>query len=373
MNLRRYDCVLFAHSIELLCCCLAFLAPFSLAGQYRARDFTNTENTVTQAYIAYYGRPADPGGLQYWANRLTQEGGDLHSIINAFGESQEFNQRFGSLSNNELITNIYQQLFNRDPDAGGLSYYLEELESARKTLQTIALDVLYGAIGDDADIIANKLRVSQYFTSRVEVGSPDIGLDADAMAALLAEVSNDTSLLPTLYCRANTVISGNGDGMLDGQSAAQQAFITARGYPDMFTLDFTTEGLDSNGYVVQLDYPTRTETWAYNNGTFVSSLFENGFFVSETTYGENADIQPTPLLPSQFTLCMNEAEIVALMGEPSCTEEHEMAGRTYKLLRYNPTLNTPAASIALEDGLFLSITAGYALSDTASAGNDICQ
>jgi len=31
---------------------------------------TTHTNTVQGMYIAYYGRPADKGGLDYWADRL---------------------------------------------------------------------------------------------------------------------------------------------------------------------------------------------------------------------------------------------------------------------------------------------------------------
>ena len=30
---------------------------------------------VQQMYVAYYGRPGDPAGVEYWANRLAKVGG----------------------------------------------------------------------------------------------------------------------------------------------------------------------------------------------------------------------------------------------------------------------------------------------------------
>ena len=42
-------------------------------------------NTIQSLYVAYYGRPADPAGLEFWANLLDQAEGDLSGIINAFG------------------------------------------------------------------------------------------------------------------------------------------------------------------------------------------------------------------------------------------------------------------------------------------------
>ena len=354
---------------------LVFISGPTIAEQYQARPFTETEKTVTRTYIAYYGRPADPNGLTYWAERLEDERGNLNSIIQAFGESQEFNERFGELSTIELITNIYQQLFNRTPDTAGLAYYRDELDSGRKSLQTIALDVLYGATGNDDFIISNKLSVSQYFTSAMEGAADEVihAVDAGAMAELVAEVTENADDLPAMLCRTRGVIFGDPPGMLDGRSLAQRAFVDARGYPDIFTLSFTTEEFDDNGQVISREIPTRIESWVYNGTSFDSSLFENGYFVNEKNYGTGVTLQSTPFSPDQFGLCTNEKDIEELMGEPSCVETYNLAGRNFQLLRYNPTETSPAASVALEDGLFLAITAGYAITDSAENSNSLCE
>ena len=86
------------------------------AGPVNAKEFNESEERVLAAYLAYYGRPADPGGLEYWSKRLVREGGNINSIIDAFGESEEYQKRFGDLTENQLVTNLYQQLFGRDPD-----------------------------------------------------------------------------------------------------------------------------------------------------------------------------------------------------------------------------------------------------------------
>jgi len=41
-------------------------------------------NTIQQAYIAYYGRPGDPGGVDFWCEKLDQENGNLDAIIARF-------------------------------------------------------------------------------------------------------------------------------------------------------------------------------------------------------------------------------------------------------------------------------------------------
>ena len=75
-----------------------------------------------QMYVAYYGRPGDPGGWSWWADKF-DESSNLTDALEAFGNSQEYYDSFGELTNEQLITNLYQQLFNRDPDPGGLAFY----------------------------------------------------------------------------------------------------------------------------------------------------------------------------------------------------------------------------------------------------------
>ena len=132
---------------------------------------TYSRNYVQKAYVAYYGRPADPGGQSYWAGRMDAEDQSLNAIIGAFAHSDEFNRRYGGLSYADLVTKIYQQALGRDPDPAGLAYYVGELQAGRRTLQSITLDVLNGATtSPDSIVVANKLEVAAYYTWKVAAG-----------------------------------------------------------------------------------------------------------------------------------------------------------------------------------------------------------
>jgi uncharacterized protein YkwD len=149
---------------------------------------------VQKAYVAYYGRPADPSGQAYWAGRMDAEGGSLNAIIGAFGYSDEFNRRYGGLSNSELVTRIYQQALNRDPDPSGLNWYLDELQAGRRTLQTITLDVLNGATtAPDATVVANKLAVAAYYTAKVAAGCP-YGTEQDGVNSLTSVTASSATV-----------------------------------------------------------------------------------------------------------------------------------------------------------------------------------
>ncbi len=163
------------------------------------RVFTSAEEDVTGAYIAYYGRPADPRGMYYWADRLAKEG-SLSSIIEAFGESQEFEDRFGSLSNRDLVTNLYIQLLGRNPDIPGLNYYVAELNAGRMTLQSISLNILYGAQNEDVIMVDNRKKVAKYYISQLEVlNALDLEPSAEALASLIADIKVDTNTVISAY------------------------------------------------------------------------------------------------------------------------------------------------------------------------------
>ncbi len=164
---------------------LSVTATFTFTGAGSA----NSNEWVQKAYVAYYGRPADPGGLAYWASRMDAEGGSLSSIIAAFGNSAEYNQRYGGLSFSDLIDILYQQTLGRAPDPGGKQYYLDRLNAGLTNPQTIMLDLLGGATGLDALTVANRLDVANYYTAKVAAGCP-YGGELTGVASL-ASVTSD--------------------------------------------------------------------------------------------------------------------------------------------------------------------------------------
>jgi len=141
-----------------------------------------SENFVQQLYVAYYGRPADSDGLQYWADRADTEG--QGAIVNAFGESQEYQDSYGDLSNEELVNNLYQQLFSRDADDAGLEYYTGVLESGDKTLSEIALTISNAAQGSDRVVLNTKVQAADYYTSNVSDGNYDVSFAQKLLAGI---------------------------------------------------------------------------------------------------------------------------------------------------------------------------------------------
>ncbi|WP_142811804.1 hypothetical protein [Tepidiphilus olei] len=180
--------------------------------------YTDYINTVQSIYIAYYQRPADPGGLRYWAERLDKAGGNLDAIIDEFSTSEESAALYTQTDPLELVNSVYQALFGRDADGGADNFYVQALQAGEypdgrpATLGRVALDVLNGAQNDDAVAIANKLVAANRFTEAVDgraLTDPDFGTgtkfavtyegDDDAAAArdFLKTVTSSPATLPS--------------------------------------------------------------------------------------------------------------------------------------------------------------------------------
>jgi len=119
---------------------------------------------VQKAYIAYYGRPADPAGLNFWTTAGTSSTTML-TIMRDFGASAEFAALYGSGTNAAFVNAIYRNVFGRDADASGLNFYVNALTNGSITRADVVFNVLNGATGADADIVANKVEFSTQYTN----------------------------------------------------------------------------------------------------------------------------------------------------------------------------------------------------------------
>jgi hypothetical protein len=142
--------------------------------------------TIQQFYVAYYGRPADPAGLEYWATRLDTENGVLTAVLDAFGTSAEATTRYGTGTNDSKVTNLYQQILGRAPDTEGLRFYSDNLTNGTFTLATVAKRIVDGIKPGttDATTLANKTTMANSFTDTLKTdAAANAGYSGDDAAA----------------------------------------------------------------------------------------------------------------------------------------------------------------------------------------------
>ncbi len=82
---------------------------------------------VARLYLAYFLRAPDEAGYEYWVG-ARRAGQSLASISAEFVASNEFRQRYGSLSNRQFVHLIYGNVLQRGADAEGLNHWTQALD-----------------------------------------------------------------------------------------------------------------------------------------------------------------------------------------------------------------------------------------------------
>ncbi len=139
-----------------------------------ADDFYSDYATVLRLYKAFFNRNPDVQGAKYWI-RVYREGNDIASIANAFEQSEEFRNRYGTPSNEAFLENLYLNVLGRPGDTAGVAYWLGLLN--RRQLDRGGV-VQYVA-GDVEFTNRNRFVGESWAKPGADRGAPIIGFDRD--------------------------------------------------------------------------------------------------------------------------------------------------------------------------------------------------
>ena len=152
---------------------------FNLGKQVGIASLSEEEiASFVELYIAYFNRAPDAIGLNFWGSAFAN-GVSLEEIASQFLNQPETQATYpDGLSNLEFATQVYGNVLGRTPDGGGLTFWVNALDSGGVTRDTFILNVLEGAkvdlpdgssqedidlqIGDRA-YLAEKTEVGEYF------------------------------------------------------------------------------------------------------------------------------------------------------------------------------------------------------------------
>ncbi len=98
----------------------------------RSSDNVTRVDPVARLFRAYFLRSPDLGGFDYWVGRL-RAGAPLSQVSSSFAASSEFTNRYGALSNRAFVELVYRNIFDREGDAGGVTYWTTQLNQGKKT------------------------------------------------------------------------------------------------------------------------------------------------------------------------------------------------------------------------------------------------
>jgi len=100
---------------------------------------------VFRLYRAFFDRKPEVKGAKYWVEQYN-ECTSLLDITSFFGNSTEFANTYGTLSDRDYITVVYANVLDRAPDDKGYQYWLGLLSNG--TLNRAEL-MLYFSLGDE--------------------------------------------------------------------------------------------------------------------------------------------------------------------------------------------------------------------------------
>jgi peptidoglycan/xylan/chitin deacetylase (PgdA/CDA1 family) len=86
---------------------------------------------VARLYAAYFDRRPDTEGARFWNRELASGALNLWQISDYFARSTEFQQRYSSLNNRDFVTLVYRNVMDRDPDAEGHAYWIDQLNQGQ--------------------------------------------------------------------------------------------------------------------------------------------------------------------------------------------------------------------------------------------------
>jgi mono/diheme cytochrome c family protein len=173
---------------------------------------TDYYDLVQRLYVAYFGRPADAGGLVYFANNYLNAGAPtaigglqnayvsnavVKSLIDSFAISAE-SQALYPGDNATFINAVYRNLFNRDAELAGRDYWASGIDSGTITRANAAVAIMAGAQGSDLALVNKKNAVAVAFTASLDTSTKILaydGLDANVVVrTMLAAVGPDTTI-----------------------------------------------------------------------------------------------------------------------------------------------------------------------------------
>ena len=134
-------------------------------------------NKLQTLYIAYFGRPGDPSGINYWLANCN-ESMDFREISKELSRQDEYLKDIAQNKSLEYkINKLYLNLFNRKADFNSLNYWIEMIEDKDYTLSDLVFDLLYpNKVAESLDyeqekkdkhILQNKILAADLFTKQI--------------------------------------------------------------------------------------------------------------------------------------------------------------------------------------------------------------
>ena len=141
---------------------------------------------VQKLYVAYFGRPADRDGIEYWTDALDMRAITLADVSDSFAASQEYHDTYAGLDNRTIVSDVYENLFGRAADETGLNYWAGLMDRGIISIDDVVRDVSEAAVGADSTAFNGKVAAASMFTLRLD--------EPDEVAAYKGDAAKQISM-----------------------------------------------------------------------------------------------------------------------------------------------------------------------------------
>lgn len=182
----------------------------------------SVEDSIVGLYVAYYNRAPDQGGVDFWMDQAARNGNAsaLLSISEGFSNHPQFMEDYPATDTTEqFVTKIYNNILNRSPDAGGLAYWVEQINGGLPKTEFIVtyINLVLDYNEDDPEgikskqLVTNKVMVGKYFKDTLGTDSEgEPGSQAYTRSIeVLSQVTENISTVETAKSQISDYSSGS--------------------------------------------------------------------------------------------------------------------------------------------------------------------
>ena len=138
----------------------------------------NVDATELQKlYLAYFGRPGDPSGINYWLTH-SDESISIRDISKELSRQEEYKKYNSNDKSLEFkINKLYLNLFNRKADFEGLNYWIDMVNNQDYQVSDIVNELIHSSNKsyplsfeqekNDMHILQNKIYAAELFTQQI--------------------------------------------------------------------------------------------------------------------------------------------------------------------------------------------------------------
>jgi len=161
---------------------------------------TTYHEDIQQLYVAYFNRPADKAGLEFWETVVEAGKGDTSAISAAFAASNEYKTHYAGMTSHQIVAEVYTNLFGRAPEQAGLDFWANGMDAGLFTIDNAVTAIAAGAQGSDLTAYNNKVTAATRFTNALDTDSEigkygNAGADINARAKVFLDgITDDASL-----------------------------------------------------------------------------------------------------------------------------------------------------------------------------------